>query len=294
MVVAIYGKKFNKGFEKYVFEIFQKLKEYAVKVLIYKPFYDYLVKETYYQPIVDDHFENYNQLPTSEINFFFSIGGDGTFLETIFFVRDSEIPVIGFNSGRLGFLADISKERISQALDDIFTENYTTEKRNLIQLVSPDNYFDGFNYALNEVTVHKKDSSSMINIHAYLDDKYLNTYWADGLIISTPTGSTAYSLSAGGPIVVPNTNNLIITPIAPHTLTVRPIVISDNNVVSLKIEGRNINYLLSLDSRFEVFDGSLEIKLKRATFSVNILKFKNHNYFSTLRNKLMWGMDKRN
>ena len=220
-----------------------------------------------------------------------SIGGDGTFLEAVSFVRNKNIPMLGINSGRLGFLANISSADIEFILDKIFDNEYFIENRALIKLETKDKLFKDFNYGLNDFTIHKNQSSSMITIHAYLNDDYLNSYWADGLIISTPTGSTAYSLSAGGPIVVPNSNNFIITPIAPHSLTVRPMIISDNNILTLKIESRSQNYLASLDYKSEFFNTDVEIKISKADFCIKLVKFKDQSFFETLRNKLMWGLD---
>lgn len=294
MNIAIYGTQINKGFETSIFELFQKLKEFKAQIFVYQPFYQCLIDEIYYEPKVSGLFSSYEELITCSPNFLFSFGGDGTFLKTITFVRDSNIPIVGFNSGRLGFLADLSRGKIAQAIEMIFEKKFSIEKRSLIQLKTPTGLFGDTNYALNELTVHKKDSSSMITIHAYIDNVFLNSYWADGLIIATPTGSTAYSLSAGGPIIVPTLSCFIITPLAPHNLTVRPIVIADNTDITLKVEGRNVNYLISLDSRYEVFDSALEINIKKADFTINVLKMENENFFSTLRSKLMWGADKRN
>lgn len=294
MKVALYGKRFGAGFSDSFQEMFQLFSENGVEVIIYQPFYDFLIREVNFKPPVIGHFTCYDQLD-KDVDMLFSVGGDGTFLDAVTMVRDSGIPMVGINSGRLGFMADIAQDDIPQALSDIFQGNYTLEERALLELATSVNgLFDEFNYALNEFTVHKKDSASMITIHTYLDDEYLNSYWADGLIIATPTGSTAYSLSVGGPILIPNTQNFILSPISPHNLTVRPIVVPDNQEITLRVEGRSSTYMGSLDSRSAVFDGSVELKIRKADFPINVIKLKSHQFFSTLRNKLMWGADKRN
>ena len=224
----------------------------------------------------------------------FSIGGDGTFLEAVSYVRDKGIPIVGVNTGRLGFLADISQDQISQAMNAIINKEFDVEERSLIKVETNSAQSIDFPYALNEMTCHKMDTSSMITIHTFIDGEFLNSYWADGLIVATPTGSTAYSLSAGGPILTPSSSNFIITPLAPHNLTVRPLVIPDKHVIKMVIEGRGVNYLATLDSHSHILPYNVEITLRKADFSVKVIKLKTHSYFSTLRNKLMWGADRRN
>jgi NAD+ kinase len=222
-----------------------------------------------------------------------SIGGDGTILDTLTMVQDTMIPVMGINTGRLGFLSSISKEDVSRALEALREGQYSLDKRTLIKLDTTRNLFGDVNYALNELTIHKKDSSSMIIIHTYLNGEYLNSYWADGLIIATPTGSTGYSLSCGGPIVMPQSGNFVITPIAPHNLNVRPIVVSDKFVISLEVEGRSQYFLASLDSRSVTIDASIQLAVRKAEFSMNLIRLNNENFLGMLRNKLMWGHDLR-
>jgi NAD+ kinase len=229
-----------------------------------------------------------------KIDFLLSVGGDGTMLDTITLVQNSGIPVLGVNTGRLGFLTSISIEEIAHAIDCLNKGHYALDKRNMLRLETDKTLFGDVNYALNELTIHKKDSSSMINIHTYLNGEYLTTYWADGLIIATPTGSTGYSLSCGGPIVAPQSANFVITPIAPHNLNVRPIVVSDKNIISLEIEGRSQYFLASLDSRSVTIDSSIQFAVRKEDFSFNIIRLDNQNFLQTLRNKLMWGMDSRN
>jgi len=201
---------------------------------------------------------------------------------------------VGINSGRLGFLADISKEKIECALKEILSENYRLRKLDLLEVSTNKGDFNSLNFALNELAITKIDTSAMITIHTYLNDEYVNSYWADGLIIATSTGSTAYSLSVGGPILHPQTSNFIITPIAPHNLTVRPMVVSNELEVMLKIEGRAGKYLASLDSRSRVLNDDVIIYVKKAGFKINVVELNNHSFYATLRNKLMWGVDKRN
>lgn len=294
MKVALFGKKFGPGFVNSFQKMFDVFSENGIQVLIYKPFYDFLLQEMKFECPQAGLYSSHADLD-KDVDFLFSIGGDGTFLDAVTVVQDSGIPMVGINSGRLGFMADIAQDEIPQALRDIFSGLYGLEERTLLQLsTSVNGLFDEFNFALNEFTVHKKDTSSMITIHTFLDDEYLNSYWADGLIIATPTGSTAYSLSVGGPIMVPNTQNFILSPISPHNLTVRPIVVPNHQVITLKVEGRSPTYLASLDSRSTDFDTSVELKVRRAPFCVKVIKLKSHNFYSTLRNKLMWGVDKRN
>jgi NAD+ kinase len=223
-----------------------------------------------------------------------SLGGDGTFLETLSFVRDSEIPVLGINTGRLGFLATVAKSEINDAVEALAEKRFSIEKRSLLSVSGPKGIFGEVNYGLNELTVLKKDTSSMITINAFINGDYLNSYFADGLIIATPTGSTAYSLSCGGPLIMPGSENFVITPIASHNLNVRPFVISDNNVITLKVEGRSPNYLVTLDSRSEVIESSTELTIKKADFYAHLIKLENQSFFTTMRNKLLWGLDKRN
>jgi NAD+ kinase len=223
-----------------------------------------------------------------------SVGGDGTMLSTIKYVQHSQMPVIGLNAGRLGFLANIAKDEIDVTIDALINNQYTIETRSLLRLNTSVNLFDGANYALNECTIHKRDSAAMITIHAYLNDEFLNSYWADGLIIATPTGSTAYSLSCGGPIVTPDCANFIITPIAPHNLNVRPLIIPDNKTLRLKVEGRQDNFLVTLDSRSHTITADIELVLTKDDYMFSTIKLNNQTFFNTLRNKLLWGIDKRN
>ena len=223
-----------------------------------------------------------------------SLGGDGTMLDTVSLVRDSGIPMIGINFGRLGFLASINKEGIKYAIDAIINKNFTLDTRRLLKVESSQKLFGELNFALNDLTIHKRDTSAMILIHCYLNGEFLNSYWADGLIVATPTGSTAYSLSCGGPIIFPRSGNIVITPISPHNLNVRPIIIADDNELTFEIEGRSSKYLVSCDSRTEVIDSTIKLTVKRADFDIHLIRLNNESYLSTLRNKLLWGIDTRN
>lgn len=234
------------------------------------------------------------QFKAGQFDALVSIGGDGTILESVRKVSDTEIPILGVNAGRLGFLASTPLEEVEQAFDKLKQGHFQVDKRTLVQAQTDGNQFGADNYALNEVSVHKSATSSMIVVHAYLDDFFLNTYWADGLIVSTPTGSTGYSLSAGGPIIAPGTSNFSITPIAPHNLNVRPLVICDSRKITLKIGSSDPNYLMSLDSQSKVLNTDVEITITKANFRVGLIRFGPHDYFDTLRDKLMWGNDQRN
>mgnify|MGYP003637562048 FL=1 len=230
----------------------------------------------------------------SAIDVVISIGGDGTLLDTISLIGAYETPVLGINTGRMGFLATIAKEDIDAAVKDLLENRYSLEDRSLVRLESSVPLFKGLNFGLNEFTIHKRDTSSMITVHTYIDGDYLNSYWADGLIVSTPTGSTGYSLSCGGPLISPLAKNFVITPVSPHNLNVRPIVVSDDSEISFKIEGRSEKFLVSLDSRSTPIDASVELKIKKEIFVAKLVKFHNYSFFDTLRQKLNWGYDMRN
>ncbi|MBC8411073.1 MAG: NAD kinase, partial [Rhodobacteraceae bacterium] len=247
MRIALYGSPFETVKAKYVQHLIHKLEENNVPIIVEQQFHDFLIDHVNFKQNVD-LFETPKELH-EKADILLSVGGDGTLLNTITLVRDSNIPILGINTGRLGFISSISTDQIEVAITHLLKGDYTIQERALLQLETDNNLFGDTNFALNEVTVLKKDTSSMIRIHAFLDDEFLNSYWADGLIISTATGSTGYSLSCGGPIMVPGTDNFIISPIAPHNLNVRPVVISDKNVIKLKVEDRDELALVALDSR---------------------------------------------
>lgn len=221
------------------------------------------------------------------------VGGDGTILDTLSIVRDTGVPILALNTGRLGFLADVQLENLKSALDDIEKGNYSIEQRSLLQLDSSHPLFD-YNFALNDFVIHKKETSSMIVVHTYLNGEFLNSYWSDGLIISTPTGSTGYSLSCGGPIIFPKSDSFVITPIAPHNLNVRPVVVSDDVVISFEIEGRASSYLASMDARSQSISGEVNMAIRKADHKLNLMRLSNIHFLDTLRSKLHWGFDRRN
>ena len=292
MKVGIYGKKFDKLNENAVVELISKLHNSNIQIAVNESFYQLIQAKIKLSSEVTT-FSDGKDIQNN-IDFLFSLGGDGTLLETLALVKGSGIPILGINTGRLGFLSSVSESEISYAIDSLCTENYSLDSRTLVELTTSNKLFGDLNFALNEFTILKKDSSSMITIHSFLNGLFLNSYWADGLIVSTPTGSTAYSLSCGGPIVEPDCENFIVTPIAPHNLNVRPIIISDKDILTLKVEGRHKNFLVSLDSRFADINSDIEMTLQRAHFQIKLVRLQNQNFHDTLRKKLMWGIDRRN
>lgn len=291
MTIAVYARSTKDNHAAYIQQIHAHLAKEGVELIIYEPYYNYLRSTSDFTATVDT-FSTSEEL-ISRAFFVISLGGDGTLLETATFVKRSGIPILGVNTGRLGFLATVNKNDLEQALQKLLKEKFTLDKRELIEINGCPNHFDGINYAINEFTIHKKDSGAMINIDTYVDGVFLNSYFADGLIVATPTGSTAYSLSCGGPIMMPDSDNFIITPIAPHNLTVRPIVISNNKEVSFNVRGRSDTCIISLDSRNTEINTQTEIKVKKAEFRVNLINLEGQHFFSTLRNKMMWGIDQR-
>ena len=291
MTIAIFGSPYPEHFSKYIQHLIKKLEAEHINLIIEEEFSIFLKKNIRFNKNIST-FNSYETLK-NKADFLLSIGGDGTLLKAVTYVRESEIPIMGINTGRLGFISSISADQIDDAITDIIKENYKINERTLLQLSSDKKLFKEKNFALNEVAVSKKDTSSMIRIDAYVDNEFLNTYWADGLVVSTPTGSTGYSLSCGGPIIMPGTNNIIITPNAPHNLNVRPIVIDDNSVVKLKVEDRDQLALVSLDSRSRAFNSETELIIKKADFKVRLVQPQNNSLIKTIRHKLMWGLDKR-
>ena len=291
MTIAIFGSPYPEHFSKYIQHLIKKLETEHINLIIEEEFSIFLENNIRFNKSIST-FNSYETLK-NKADFLLSIGGDGTLLKAVTYVRESEIPIMGINTGRLGFISSISADQIDDAITDILKGNYKINERTLLELSSDKNLFKEKNFALNEVAVSKKDTSSMIRIDAYVDDEFLNTYWADGLVVSTPTGSTGYSLSCGGPIIMPGTNNIIITPNASHNLNVRPIVIGDNSVVKLKVEDRDQLALVSLDSRSRAFDSETELIIKKANFKVRLVQPQNNSLIKTIRHKLMWGLDKR-
>jgi NAD+ kinase len=292
MKIAFFGKTLEPAFIDTFKLLINVLEETATEFQVYEPFFSQIKGLIAFKKPIK--MIQSGQLPDHDTYCMISLGGDGTLLDTITIIRDSGIPVLGINTGRLGFLSAISTDEIVYAARALMAGDYTLDKRATLQLSSPAGLFQNFNYALNELTVLKRDNSTMISISAYVDDLFLNTYWADGLIIATPTGSTGYSLSCGGPIISPESNNLVITPIATHNLTVRPIVIPDNSTVKLKISGRTQDYLVVLDSRSKPLSTTTELIIQKAPFYINLVCIGQKDFYKTIRNKLAWGLDKRN
>ena len=291
MTIAIFGSPYPEHFTKYIQHLIKKLESEHIKILVEEEFNKFLQKSIRFTN-KNETFNSYETLKDNA-DFLFSIGGDGTLLKAVTFVRGSNIPIMGINTGRLGFISSISAGQIDDAVNDILKGNYAINERALLQLNTKNNLFKEKNFALNEVAISKKDTSSMIRIDAYVDDEFLNTYWADGLVISTPTGSTGYSLSCGGPIIMPGTNNIIVTPNAPHNLNVRPIVLNNASVLKLKVNDRDQLALVSLDSRSRAFDSEIELTVKKANFKIKLVQPQDNSFTATIRNKLMWGLDKR-
>ena len=291
MKIGIHGKEFKRQSAPFIENIFQALIRNRADVYVSEPFLKHL------RPAFAKSYKLKAYTPGEKLrglDLFLSVGGDGTLLETVTHVSTTEIPILGINTGRLGFLATISMAETENALAKVFAGAYTLDQRAVLSLKSNKDIFGKLNYALNDFTVVKKDTSSMITIHTYINGEFLNSYWADGIIVSTPTGSTGYSLSCGGPLIFPRSGNFVITPVSPHNLTVRPIVVSDDSEISFEVEGRSKKYLVSLDSRIETVDSSVKLKLSKAGFSVNLVQLEGHHYFKTLRQKLNWGLDIRN
>lgn len=290
--IAVYARPVKDNHPDYVKTLSTKLNKAGVELMIHETYYQFL-KENYQFNLELKTCKEYNCI-NGKVDAIISLGGDGTILETLDLVRDSGIPVLGVNTGRLGFLASVYKEDFSAAIDKLLGGQFKLDKRNILELVKPESVFNRLPFAVNELTLIKKDSSAMISIDTFVNDEYLNTYWADGLIVSTPTGSTAYSLSCGGPILVPDSHTWVITPIAPHNLNVRPVVLSDHHTIKLQVKGRNHKCLLSLDSRSAILEIETEIIIRKAPFTFNLINIDGQTFFNTLRNKLMWGLDKRN
>jgi len=292
MILAIYGRKFEENSISMVNLVIDELEKKTEEIWIYEKFHLFL-EDKLHRKIRAKTYRKRADI-TSDLGALVTIGGDGTILDVISEFHASNVPILGMNTGRLGFLANNSKVDVVRAISCLVSGQYRIDKRSLIELGANHNLFEGQNYALNEVTIHKKDSSSMVTIDASVNDQYLNSYWADGLIVATPTGSTAYSLSCGGPILAPSSSNFVITPIAPHNLSVRPFILDDSSVIELKIGGRENEYFVTVDSRSETITNDTIITLKKADHCIHMIQFEWQTFFETIRNKLLWGNDKRN
>tara|TARA_R110000868_G_scaffold57646_1_gene178011 strand:- start:895 stop:1776 length:882 start_codon:yes stop_codon:yes gene_type:complete len=293
MKVAVYGQTYSDNALDYVLELLDELNTLASEVVFEEEFYDLLKSSR--------KLSNYavftaNKGLDSSFDMFISFGGDGTVLRAITYVRDLNIPIVGVNTGRLGFLSTFKKEDVRKVIKEFIAGAYTIVERSLVEVHTKPQMpeFENLNFALNEVTVSRKDTTSMITVETHLNDEYLTSYWADGLIVATPTGSTGYSLSCGGPVIAPTAKSLILTPIAPHNLNARPLVISDNTEIRLKVSGREENHLVSLDSRIATLENGREILIKKANFTIKMIEYTSESFLKTLRNKLLWGEDKRN
>ncbi|MFV8352803.1 NAD kinase [Flavobacterium sp. XS1P32] len=294
MKVAIYGQYYQNSTEPIINDIFVFFNKNNIEMIIESHFLIMLNEKK----IVENKYKTFTSHTELDSSFdmLISIGGDGTILRAATLVRDSGIPILGINAGRLGFLASVQKENIASFMQFVIDRKYTISKRTLLSLTCtpPNESIDAINFAMNEITVSRKDTTSMITIDTYLNEEYLNSYWADGLIISTPTGSTGYSLSCGGPILTPDVKSLVITPIAPHNLTARPLVVPDETEIRLKVSGRDEYYLVSLDSRVTSVRNESVLTLKKTPFQINMVEIPEETFLKTLRSKLLWGEDKRN
>jgi NAD+ kinase len=292
MRIAVYGRQFNDpAVLPYIQQVLDNLSQNGVEVYIHQQLNNYLqgsVNTDAYKVL-----ENVEQIK-GFIDLFLTLGGDGTLLDMVTLIRDSGIPIIGINFGRLGFLASINKSDIPAAIYAVVNKQFTLDSRELLKIESEPEIFGLDNFALNDITIHKRDDSAMITTHVFLDGEFLNSYWGDGIIISTSTGSTAYSLSCGGPIIFPQSNSVVLTPVCPHNLNVRPIVLPDSCTLSFEVESRSTNYLVSCDSRTATIDKTMRFKVSKANFRLNLIRLNNESYLSTLRNKLLWGLDARN
>lgn len=294
MHLALYAKHIKEENIKPISKLIDKLKALGIKLTFHEFIHRELVKHKVISSS-DDVFSSFNssQNQQSLPNAILTIGGDGTMLDSLTVVKDSQIPVMGINAGRLGFLAVSSFETIANLINDLETGNYQLDKRSLLQFESSREIFST-NYALNDFVIHKKDTSSMITVHTYLNGEYLTSYWADGLIVATPTGSTGYSLSCGGPIIFPKSQSLVLTPIAPHNLNMRPVIIPDDNVITFEIEGRSKVFMASMDARSMNITSELQMAVRKADITLNLIRTQNHNFLETLRKKMNWGLDNRN
>ncbi|HUZ57179.1 MAG TPA: NAD kinase [Hanamia sp.] len=291
MRIAIYSRGLESDLSEGLKILLTEFSDYKIEPVIYLDFFN-----QFYSSIdISSKYSSFNSSEELEgIDFLISLGGDGTLLDAITFVGDKGIPILGINYGRLGFLASIGRGEIHSALEALVKRTFMVDKRSLVHLDANMPLFNGLCYALNEFTIHKKDTSPMIKIHTYLNGEFLNTYWADGLIVATPTGSTGYSLSCSGPIVFPDSASFVITPVSAHNLNIRPLVIPDDSIISFEIEGRTDGFLCTLDSRREIASKEVLLAIRKEVFNINLVRLNENNFLQTLRNKLSWGLDKRN
>ncbi|HPD65766.1 MAG TPA: NAD kinase [Bacteroidia bacterium] len=288
MKIAVFTKLYNHIHENTLNNLIQFLSAQNIETSVYSSAESHILQDGI------TFFNSSEELISLNPDFVFSLGGDGTLLDSILLIRDSKIPVLGINTGRLGFLANNQMNQLDQIIASLRQKQYNIEERTLVELQSHPDLFNKENYALNEFTIHKGDSSSLVKITVVVNQELFNTYWCDGLILSTPTGSTAYSMSCGGPIVFPQSNTFILTPVAPHNLNVRPVILPDDAEFSFTISGRNRKYLISLDSRYRTIDDSVQLSARKAPFKIFTIRFNNQNFSKVIREKLNWGLDQRN
>lgn len=292
MRIAVYGRQFNDSAAlPFIQQVFDSLSQHEVEIYVHHQLNDYLgdkISNVSYHVL-----RNGDQIK-GFIDVFLTLGGDGTLLDMVSLIRDSGVPVIGINFGRLGFLASVNKSDIAAAIHAVVNKQFTLDSRGLLSISSEQFVLSDHNFALNDITIHKRDDSAMITTHMFLDGEFLNSYWGDGIIIATATGSTAYSLSCGGPIIFPQSNSIVVTPVSPHNLNVRPIVLPDTCILTFDVECRSSNYLLSCDSGTTVIEKPVKFEVRKADFQLNLIRLSNESYLSTLRNKLLWGLDARN
>ncbi len=292
MKAAIYSRVLEEGQQQDVQLFFDELESQMIQPVIFQQYYEQ-ISNLIRLPEKVSTFYHADQL-TEDIEFIVSLGGDGTLLDTITLVRDKHISIMGINFGRLGFLASIGRNEMATAVKALARRTYIVDKRTLIHIDADLPLFGNVPYGLNDFSIHKRDTASMIKIHTYLNGEFLNTYWADGLIVATPTGSTGYSLSCNGPIVFPESGSFVITPVAPHNLNVRPIIVPDDNIISFEVESRAENIICALDSRREIVGKNVSLAVRKEDFMVSLLRLNENNFLQTLHNKLTWGLDKRN
>ena len=292
MKIAIYSRLLEEDKRSDVQFLFDELSRQKISAAVFLPFYEE-IKDRINLPAGTTTFYLSDDL-SNDIEFVISLGGDGTLLDTVALVRDKVIPIMGINFGRLGFLASIGRDELADAVKALKKQTYVIDKRTMIHLDASISMFGNVPFALNEFSIHKRDTAPMIKIHTYLNGEFLNTYWADGLIVATPTGSTGYSLSCNGPIVFPESGSFLITPVAPHNLNVRPIIVPDDNVISFEIESRSDHVICALDSRREIVSKNVQLAVKKESFLLNLVRLTENNFLQTLHNKLTWGLDKRN
>jgi len=291
MKIGVHGKEFTRQSAPFISRIFEILTQHQAELFVSSKFAGFL-KQAAFKNYRWNTYQPNDSL--AELELLISIGGDGTLLESVSHIGKTQIPVLGINTGRLGFLATISRDETESALEQVLKKSFTLDKRAVLRLDTEQKIFGNLNFALNDFTVVKKDSSAMITIHTFIDGEFLNSYWADGIIVSTPTGSTGYSLSCGGPLIFPRSGNFVLTPVSPHNLTVRPIIVSDTSEISFQVDGRSKKFLVTLDSRIATVDNTVKLTIRKADFIVNLIQLEGHHYFKTLRQKLNWGLDIRN